>query len=267
MPTEQILFLAVIQGITEFLPISSSAHLALLPLLTDFQDQGLVFDVGLHLGTLVAVMLYFKKQTGQILAGGLNIFKGQWGKENTKLFGLLLLATAPVAVAGFFFGGYVANHARNLQVIGTTSIVFGALLWLADLMPRKHSELTKLNAGHALVFGLFQALALIPGTSRSGIAMTAGRFLGFKRRDAAAFAMLMAMPVLILSGVYSILYGDHMAINWQNAFSEMLLGLGVSFATALFAIAALMNIVGRFGFGVFAFYRIMLGVALLIVAG
>ena len=266
MTTEQIFLLAIIQGITEFLPISSSAHLVLVPLLTDLQDQGLVFDVALHLGTLLAVMLYFKKQTGMLVAGGINAFKGRWGKESTQLLGLLLMATLPVAVAGLFFADVVAAHARSLKVVGTTSVVFGVLLWLSDLMPRWHHNLKTLGTGHAVVFGLFQALAIIPGTSRSGITMTAGRFMGFKRRDAAGFSMLMAIPVLILSGGYSVISGFGEAINWQSSVGLMLLGVVVSFVTAFLAIAFLMGVIHRLGFGVFAFYRVALGVALLVIA-
>lgn len=266
MTTEQILLLAIIQGITEFLPISSSAHLALVPLLTEWSDQGLVFDVALHLGTLLAVMLYFKKQTGMLVSGSVNAFKGKWGKEDTQLFGLLVMATIPVAVAGLFFSDFVAQGARSLKVIGVTSIVFGILLWLADLMPRWHHNLKTLGTGHVIVFGLFQALAIIPGTSRSGITMTAGRFMGFKRQDAAAFSMLMAIPVLVLSGGYSIVDGFNEAINWQTSLQELLMGTGIAFLTAFIAIAALMGVISRLGFGVFAFYRVALGVALLVVA-
>ena len=266
MTTEQILLLAIIQGITEFLPISSSAHLVLVPLLTAMPDQGIVFDVALHLGTLLAVMVYFKKQTGMLVAGGVNVFKGRWGKENAKLFGLLLLATIPVAVAGLFFADFIAQSARSLKVVGVTSIVFGALLWLADLMPRWQQGLKNMGSGQALVFGLFQALAIVPGTSRAGITMTAGRFLGFKRRDAAAFSMLMAIPVLLISGGYSLFGTDEVAINWQTAAPEMLLGTGVAFVTAFIAIATLMGVIRRLGFGVFAFYRVALGVALLVIA-
>ena len=265
MTTEQIVLLAIIQGITEFLPISSSAHLVLVPLLSDLPDQGLVFDVALHLGTLAAVMLYFRKQTGMLFTGALGVFKGRFGKDDTQLFGLLVMATIPVAVVGFFFADYIAQSARSFKVIGVTSIIFGVLLWLSDLMPRWHHGLKTLGTGHALVFGLFQALAVIPGTSRSGITMTAGRFMGFKRRDAAAFSMLMAIPVLVLSGGYSIASGFGEAINWQTALPHLLFGAGIAFITAFLAIAALMNIISRLGFGVFAFYRVALGVALLVV--
>ncbi len=266
MTTEQILILAIIQGITEFLPVSSSAHLVLVPLLTDFPDQGVVFDVALHTGTLLAVMLYFHKAVASMTKGGVDVLTGRMTTDNAKLFGLLVMATIPVAIAGYFLKDFVAGGARSFTVIGITSIVFGVLLWVSDLFPRYQHNLKQVSWLHALFFGLFQMLAIIPGTSRSGITMTAGRFLGFKRKDAAEFSMLMAIPVLVMTGVYTTMNSLGADINWQTAGHEMLLGLGISFASAFVAISLLMRLVGKLGFGPFVFYRIMLGSALLVLA-
>lgn len=267
MTLEQILILAIVQGITEFLPISSSAHLVLVPLLSGWQDQGVVFDVALHVGTLFAVMLYFYKRTLQMTKGGVHVLTGRFSTNEAKLFGLLLLATIPVLISGYFLKDFVADGARSFKVLGITSIVFGVLLWVSDLFPRyQHGGLKQITWLHAMFFGVMQALAIIPGTSRSGVTMTAGRFMGFSRRHAAEFSMLMAIPVLIITGLYTAYDSMGTAVNWQSAAHEMMLGVGLSFVSALFAIWFLMKLINSIGFGPFVFYRIMLGTALLVLA-
>ena len=140
MTLEQILILAVVQGITEFLPISSSAHLILVPLLSGWQDQGVVFDVALHVGTLLAVMVYFYKRTASMTRGGVHVLTGRWATNDAKLFGLLFLATIPVLISGYFLKDFVADGARSFKVLGITSVFFGVLLWVSDLFPRYNME-------------------------------------------------------------------------------------------------------------------------------
>lgn len=267
MTLEQIAILAIIQGITEFLPISSSAHLILVPLLSGWDDQGVVFDVALHMGTLLAVLVYFHQRTFSLIKGSGHVLKGHWASDDAKLFGLLFLATIPVLISGYFLKDFVAEGARSFKVLGVTSIVFGVLLWLSDLFPRfQHGGLKQVTWLHALFFGLMQALAIIPGTSRSGITMTAGRFMGFSRRHAAEFSMLMAIPVLMATGLYTVLDSLGTELNWQTAANELALGVVLSFVSAFLAIWGLMALISRMGFGIFVFYRIMLGTALLVLS-
>ena len=267
MTLEQILILAIVQGITEFLPISSSAHLVLVPLLSGWQDQGVVFDVALHVGTLFAVMLYFYQRTFALTKGALHVCTGHFTSNEAKLFGLLFLATIPVLMSGYFFKDFVAEGARSFKVLGLTSIIFGILLWVSDLFPRyQHGGLKQITWVHALFFGVMQAFAIIPGTSRSGVTMSAGRFMGFSRRHAAEFSMLMAIPVLMASGLYTIYDSMDAAINWDNAATELGAGILCAFLSALVAIWFLMKLVNHIGFGPFVFYRIMLGTALLTLA-
>lgn len=259
----QIFVLAVVQGITEFLPISSSAHLILVPELTPWADQGVVFDVALHVGTLFAVLLYFRKETVMALNGKLNLLKLNYKTPNARLVINLAISTIPLIVFGFVMKDFVANAGRSMAVLATTSIVFGLLLYLCDKKScTENTDINLINSKQALLFGLFQAIAIIPGTSRSGICMTAGRVLGYDRETASRYAMLMAIPVIFLLGAYTMLSGMDSAINWRDNTNELLWGIVLSFVSALAAIHLLMTFINRIGFTPFVIYRVLLGVFL-----
>lgn len=260
MPFLHIAVLALVQGLTEFLPVSSSAHLILVPYLTGWPDQGLVIDVAVHVGTLGAVLLYFWRDLGGMVLGLMRLTRGQ-RDPGARLAGFLVLATLPAVAAGYLLDRYYPSGIRGLEVIAWTTLGFGILLFLADKLGMTVRRIEHLRLGDVLIIGFAQVLALIPGTSRSGITMTAARFLGLERHDGARFSMLLAIPVIIGAGSLK---------GWQLYQSgdaqltyDALLSAGLAFAAALIAIAALMAWLKRSSFTPFVLYRIFLGGSLL----
>ena len=250
--------LALIQGLTEFLPISSSAHLALFPRLTGAADQGLAFDVAVHVGTLSAVCWYFRGELARLLRPRPD---DPEAPALRRLAGCVVVATIPVAAAGWLLHDAVETLLRSVTVIAWASIGFGLLLWVADRYgPRRRDE-TTVGWRDALLVGLAQALALIPGTSRSGITMTAGLALGLDARAAARFSFLLSIPVIALAGGYETLklVSGAAPVAWGS----MLLGVTVSALSAYACIRAFLALLERIGFLPFVIYRVLLGVALL----
>ena len=198
----QLIVIAVVQGITEFLPISSSAHLVVVPRLAGWPDQGLALDVAVHVGTLGAVLVYFRRDVGAVLAGVFAVATGRPGNEGGRLAGLIALATVPVVALGGAMHLYGFDESlRRVDVIGGTLIGFGILLFVADRIGMTVRRLEHMGAGGAVFIGLAQLLALLPGTSRAGITITAARFLGFERRDAARFSLLLSIPTIAGAGL------------------------------------------------------------------
>lgn len=256
----QIFVLAVIQGITEFLPISSSGHLILVPVLTSWQDQGLAFDVAVHIGTLSAVIIYFYKDIQRILiAWAKSLFNFQLTPD-AKLAWAIGLGTIPVGLAGLLFKDAIELYLRSPLVIATTTIIFGLLLWLADrTSDRLRSEYDMKWLDVALI-GLSQALALIPGTSRSGVTMTMALFLGFTRDAAARFSFLLSIPVILLAGgmLTKDLLESNAAIDW----TALILGVVLSALSAWLCIHYFLKFLSRIGMLPFVLYRLALGVFL-----
>ncbi len=260
----QIIVIALVQGITEFLPISSSAHLAVIPALAGWPDQGLAFDVAVHVGTLGAVLVYFRRDVGAMLGGLWSAASGRRRRpEGARMAGLLVVATVPVVIAGgamHVLG--VDESLRRVDVIGGTLIGFGILLFLVDRASMTVRRLEHLGTGGAVFIGLAQVLALIPGTSRAGITITLARLLGFERRDAARFSLLLSIPTIlgagILSGVDIYQTGD-VELGLRAA-----LAAALAFLAALATIAVMMAWLRRAGFTPFVVYRVIAGVALLI---
>ena len=197
-----IIALALIQGITEFLPVSSSGHLVLWPLLTGRPDKGVTMDVAVHTGTLAAVCVYFRRDAARLVAGLADILRGRARTDAARLFWLIALATLPAVAVGLALTltGQV-EALRVLQVIGWATLLGGMLLWYADRVGAQRREAGGWRLRDAILMGLAQALALVPGTSRSGITMTMARLLGFERAEAARLSLLMAMPVILAAGV------------------------------------------------------------------
>jgi len=260
----QIIVLAVVQGITEFLPISSSAHLILVPTLTDWPDQGILVDVGVHIGTLVAVMLYFRTDIARMIIALWHMitFNKAINQQDKRLTIALILSTIPIVIIGGIVSEMGWNDAwRSLEVIGWTSIIFGILLYAFDHKSAVTRKIADLKYGQAILIGFAQVLAIIPGTSRSGITMTAARGLGFSRTESARFSMLMSIPTILAAGVME---GRKLAETGNSALdTDILLGAGLSFITALVAIAALMKWLEKSSMTPFVIYRIILGVGLL----
>ncbi|WP_138380636.1 undecaprenyl-diphosphate phosphatase [Luteithermobacter gelatinilyticus] len=261
----QIVVLAIVQGITEFLPISSSAHLILVPRLTDWPDQGVMMDVGVHLGTLGAVMLYFRTDVGRLFNAFWQMLtlKQDYDRMERRLFLALILSTIPIIIFGGLAAAFDLNDLwRTLEVIGWTSILFGLLLYVLDMRAPVTKKITDMRYGHALIMGFAQVLSIIPGTSRAGITMTAARGMGFSRTEAARFSMLMSIPTIIAAGSME---GVKLAQSGDFVLGlDILLGAGLSFLAALVAIAALMKWLERASMTPFVVYRVMLGAALLV---
>jgi undecaprenyl-diphosphatase len=256
-----LLVLALVQGITEFLPISSSAHLILVPRLFGWQDQGLAIDVATHFGTLLAVMVYFRAEVGRLVTGGVNLLTGR-ADGDTRLLLQIIVATIPVVILGFALKGLVATEFRSPLLIAATTIGFGVLLFVADRRgDAAERGLGGMTYRDALLIGLFQALALIPGVSRSGITMTAALFLAFSRTEAARFSLLLSIPTIIaaaLLGGIELWQSDNAALQADAVYVAAL-----AFAAAYVAIWAMMAWLRRFSFTPFVLYRFVLGAFLL----
>ena len=263
----QILVLALVQGITEFLPISSSGHLVLVPVLAGWPDQGLLMDVAVHVGTLVAVLLYFWRDTrGLALAGfgSIGISPARRAVEGTiylKLFWALVIGTIPMVIVGGIMVATDANDAlRSAEVIATTSIIFGVLLYWADKQGNTAKTIDDMAIKPALLVGCAQVLALIPGSSRAGVTMTAARMLGFSRVESARFSMLLSIPAIIASGAATGIKAMEEAN--ADAFGDALIGAGLSCVAALIAIHFLMKWLTKASMTIFVVYRVLLGLAL-----
>jgi undecaprenyl-diphosphatase len=256
----QAIMLAVVQGLTEFLPISSSAHLILPSQLFGWPDQGLAFDVGVHVGTLVAVMFYFRHDLARLLSAWCRSLGGRRSADSA-LSWYLLLATLPALLAGFFLSGMIEHLARSILVIAGTTLIFGALLGWADRRRSEVRALVSLGPRDAFWIGVAQAMALIPGTSRSGITMTAGLMLGFDRDAAARFSFLLSIPVIVGAGVFKgiDLVQSGTAASWE------LVGLGAVLAalSAWACIWLFLSWLNRIGMLPFVIYRLLLGTVLL----
>ncbi|MDC9719718.1 MAG: undecaprenyl-diphosphate phosphatase [Gammaproteobacteria bacterium] len=256
----QASIIALIQGVTEFLPISSSAHLLFPSLLLDWPDQGLTFDVAVHLGSLFAVVIYLRQDLAAMVTG-----LWQWQREkqlntHATLALMLIVATLPAVFFGLVFKGWIEVNARALWVVAITTLVFGLLLGWADWRSRRDRELNTMSWRHTLMIGLAQALALLPGTSRSGITMTAALMLGYTREAAARFSFLMSIPIILAASLLMTLdlATSATAIVWM----PMVVAFLVSFASAWLCIVLFMQVISRMGMWPFVVYRIVLGVGL-----
>jgi undecaprenyl-diphosphatase len=263
MPILSLVLLAIIQGVTEFLPISSSGHLALFPALTGQTDQGLLIDVSLHVGTLAAVMVYFRKETAEALRGTGHLLTRRWDTAESKLAFLLALATVPVVIAGGLLSTLGLTEAmRSVEVIAWASIVFGIVLWIADMKGAQEKIAGDWSWRDAAIMGLAQAVALIPGTSRSGITMTAARGLGYTRVEAARLSLLMSIPTILASGILAT--KDLVEAGDQTLGLDALIGAGLSFVAALLALTLMMRMLRSWSMTPFVIYRVALGVLLLV---
>lgn len=258
-----IIVLALVQGVTEFLPISSSAHLILAPVVFGWRDQGLAFDVAVHVGTLAAVLWYFRGDLGGLWRGFWRMTLARRANPEGRLAWGVLLGTIPVGLCGLLFEDFIATQLRSPLVIAAASIAFGLLLWLADALGRRTRSEQGIGWRDIAVIGLAQALALIPGTSRSGITMTAGLMLGLTREAAARFSFLLAIPVIVLAGGLETrqLLVQSAPVDWI----ALSLGAALSAVAAYLCIRLLMAWLARHGMLPFVIYRIALGVVLLII--
>lgn len=260
----QIIVLAIVQGITEFLPISSSGHLILVPEFTNWPDQGILMDVGVHVGTLGAVILYFHRDVWKMTLSFFQLitFKKEYNKQERTLMLAIILSTTPIVMFGGLASALGLTDAwRTIEIIGWTSIIFGILLYAADTKYDIKITLSNLKYSQALFIGFAQVLAIIPGTSRSGVTMTAARALGFSRTDAARFSMLMSIPTILAAAI--LLVKDASAIEDMSTINDLIWGAVLSFITALIAIAGLLKWLQKSSMTPFVIYRVFLGIGLL----
>lgn len=257
-----LFIVAAIQGLTEFLPVSSSGHLVLLPVLTGLQDQGLALDVAVHVGSLFAVILYFWSDVRIAAAGTLRLLKGKVDTQGAFLALCLGIGTLPVILMGLFITLFdFQDRMRSAEVVGWAMLGFGLVLYWADKNGSTEKTSEKWTIKDAAFMGMAQVLALIPGTSRSGIAITAARRLGYGREAAAKLSMLMSIPVIIASGA---LLGLDVAAtaNWETAKSGAIAAV-FAFSTALLSLSLMMRLLRSVSFTPYVIYRVILGAGLI----
>jgi len=265
----QTIILALIQGLTEFLPISSSAHLILPSQLLGWKDQGLAFDVAVHVGTLVAVVIYFRIEIIDMTKAWFLSLPTLGTKQpldkNAKLAWLVILGTIPAGLAGWLFMSFIQQNFRSVFVIAMTTITFGLLLWVADRRKNLTRDEYSLRVKDVLIVGFAQAIALIPGTSRSGITMTAGLMLGLTRAAATRFSFLLSIPLIAVIGGYLMLelLQSSTPVDWPT----IALGTGVATLSAYACIHLFLAMIERIGFLPFIIYRMVLGIVLLMMVG
>lgn len=262
MPLLQLVLVALIQGITEFLPVSSSGHLILLPGLTGYSDQGQVIDVAVHFGTLAAVVIFFWRDVRLGLGGLTCLVCGRSDTEAARLALGLIIATIPTVLFGTFLHfTHFSDALRSPVVIGWTMLSFGIVLYFADQRGAQVKTFNDWTVRDALIMGLWQMIALIPGTSRSGITITGARQLGYKREDGARIAMLMSIPTIIASGV---LLGTEVAIDADmNLIHDAAIAAALAMVSALAALSLMMRLLRSVSFTPYVIYRVILGLALL----
>jgi undecaprenyl-diphosphatase len=257
----QAVVLGIIQGLSEFLPISSSAHLALAPWILHWPDPGLAFDVALHFGTLIAVIWYFRAEWIALVVAAKDIVvRRRIETERERRVMFLILATIPGAIAGLALEKQAESIFRAPRLVAVALIVMGLLLWAIDRFAERDRTLAQMRWTDALLTGIAQMFAIIPGVSRSGSTITAGRALRFTREDAAVFSFLMSMPIIAAAAVLKM----PQAIREQGLSAPMIAGVLASAVSGWLAISVLLRVVSRHSYGVFAAYRVILGVAVLI---
>ncbi|SLN70951.1 undecaprenyl-diphosphate phosphatase [Roseisalinus antarcticus] len=265
MPVFQLFLVAVIQGITEFLPISSSGHLILLPQLTGMADQGLTIDVAVHVGTLFAVILFFWPDVAKALAGLGRLARGKVDTPGAFLALCLIVATVPVVIAGVLLKMSGLDEAlRSVAVIGWTMLIFGIVLYWADQTGPETRAAETWTMRHALIMGLWQVIALIPGTSRSGITITGARRLGYDRASGARLSMLMSIPTIMASGL--LLGLDVIEAGDMQMARDGAIAAAFAFVSALAALWLMMRLLRSVSFTPYVIYRCVLGVILLGIA-
>ena len=258
-----LMLLSALQGLTEFLPVSSSGHLILFSKFTTFPDQGLALDVAVHVGSIIAVMIYFSETIWSMVKGFLkSYFIPNFKNQGSKLAWLIIIGTIPAVIAGLFLVKNGTDELRSARLIGWTMLGFGIVLFIADKVGMTIRKIEHLGILDALLIGLAQCLALIPGTSRSGITITMGRFLGLERREAAKFAMLLSIPTIAGAGAL---------VGWelyqQGNMMELMYamdGITYSFIASIIAIYIIMWWLKKSTFLPFVIYRLCLGSYLLL---
>lgn len=258
----EAVLLGIVQGLTEFLPISSSGHLLIVPALFGWEDPGAAFTAVTQLGTVAAVLLYFRSDLAKIFAGAWAGLRDPSRRDTVewRLFWMVALGTIPIVVFGLLFEGPIDTSARNIELTASLLIGFGLLMELADRIGPQERTIRELTVGRGVLVGVAQACALVPGVSRAGSTITMARFLGMQRQDAARYSFLLSIPAVVLSGTYKLKdIGEGGAETGPTIVATIF-----AFISGYIAIAFLIEYLGRHGVTIFTVYRIALGVALLL---
>lgn len=250
----QTVVLAIVQGLTEFLPISSSGHLVLVPVFFGWTDQGLTFDVAVHFGSLAAVAVYFRNDIKGLIIGGTRLLGGNATSPESRMAMFIIIGTIPAAIAGLTFAGWIEANLRSPLIIVFTLSGYGVLMALADRLGEHQRVIANVGLRDAIIIGIAQALALVPGTSRSGVTITAAMMLGFQRQDAARFSFLLSAPVILLATAYetSVLLMEGTEIAWL----QLAIGAAISAVVAYISIDFFMKFVNAIGLLPFSLYRL-----------
>ena len=256
------IILAIVQGLSEFLPISSSGHLILVPHFFGWADQGLAFDVAVHVGTLIALLVYFRRPLVAMSVAWLTSLKSRKPDGDGRLAWCVLLSTVPVGAVGLAFGESIEAHLREPMFVAGTLSFFGLLMWLADRLGRQSLDEYSIGWRQAVIIGIAQALALMPGTSRSGVTITAGLAVNLTRSAAARFSFLLAVPGIAMAGCYELLrlLNSGEPADWP----AMALGLVVSAITGYLCIHALLKVIERIGLLPFTIYRLLIAAIIVV---
>ncbi len=267
MPIYQAIVLAIVQGFTEFLPISSSAHLYLVPWLVGWPDQGLDFDIALHIGTLLAVLIYFFRDWVQIVGQGFGLAWGQDEelKQSPRLLWYLALASVPAGVIGLLFKDRIETELRSPFVMGTMLILIGGLLWIAERWSKRERHIGEMSLADTLIVGTSQALALVPGTSRSGITISTALFRGLTHSAAARFSFLLSTPIVAASGLKSVYDLSKHGLG-EGMLAPFVIGIAGSALVGLGVIAFFLRVIRRYGLAPFIAYRIIFGIIVIALA-
>ena len=265
----EAIVLGVVQGLTEFLPISSSGHLRIVPAMAGWEDPGAAFTAVIQLGTMAAVVLYFRTDLYNIARTWLASLRdpSRRGERDARLGWYLILATVPISIIGLAFSDQIENGARDLYLIATMLIVFGIILLIAEKLSRRERDIETITGRDALIVGFAQALALIPGVSRSGATISAGLLLGFDRVAAARFSFLLSIPAVVLSGLFEMRHVIDGSAEGAVGVGPTVLATVLAFISGYISIAFLLRFLTTHTTNVFVAYRIGLGVLVLALAG
>jgi undecaprenyl-diphosphatase len=258
--------LGIVQGLTEFLPISSTAHLRIVPAFAGWEDPGAAFTAVVQLGTMAAVLLYFREDLWRITVAWLRSLRdpARRSELDARLGWYIVIGTIPIAIFGFIFRDQIESGGRNLYLIGTTLIVLGLALLAAEKMARHERGLESLDSRDGILIGLAQSLALVPGVSRSGATITAGLFAGLRRADAARYSFLLSVPAVVLSGLFELLGILRGEKHYHGSIGGLLLATVLAFIVGYASIAFLLRYLQTHTTGLFVAYRVALGALVLI---
>lgn len=263
MSVMQTIWLAIVQGLTEFLPVSSSGHLILFAEFSSFNDQGLAVDIALHIGSLLAVLIYFYEDITKMLKSFFkNFLLPNFSDKNNKLAYMIIIASIPALILGFLLRNFGMEWLRSAKVVGWTILFYGLVLFYADKIGKNNKTTENIGLKEAILIGLAQCLALIPGTSRSGVTITMARFLGINRSEAAKFSMLLSVPTIAAAGALETfrLWKKSAILEVYETFDA----IGYSFIASLLVIFFMMKWLKKFTFLPFVVYRVALGLALIL---